>query len=82
MHVSGVSAVLLVGAFAIALGAVMAAGVWVSVQTYYWVRREFYTRPLTAEERWAETSAEAMDEAEWSSLLAVAEQSPADDEQA
>lgn len=38
---------------------------------YQWVRREFYRRPLTAEEQWAEQSQEAMDVTEWAAVYAT-----------
>ena len=43
---------------------------------YRWLRRSLYARPLTAEERWSETSVESRSEEEWAALLASEEHLP------
>lgn len=47
------------------------AGPLMGLAWYYWNRRDFYARPLTAEEQWAESAQEAQHEEVWSAAAAT-----------
>ena len=60
----------------LALVFTVVGAIWLAVlagQSFYGWMRETYTRPLTEEEKWQETSMESMSEEEWSALLASLE---------